>query len=119
MSFDLCEYARLHGYRVRNLADGAPCPPTCQQREPGERTAYTGKEDRDPAIIGAHGFIATGAPPGMVGFCVFRRSRRGLLSTLRALGRLGVVVTQEGGVEAAGHLPVAAVVHLVQNAPRR
>jgi hypothetical protein len=110
MDFDLIQFAQEHGYRVRNLVDGAPCPPTRRQREPGERTAYTGREDRDLAIIGAYGFIALGAPAGMVGFCIFRRNRRGLLSTLRALVALGAVVTQEGDIEAGGHLPVTRIV---------
>ncbi len=109
MSFDLIQFGQEHGYRVRNLADGAPCPPARRQRKPGERTAYTGREDRDLAIIGAHGFIALSAPAGMVGFCIFRKSRRRLMSTLRALVELGAVVTPEGETEAGGHLPLTRI----------
>ena len=107
--FDLVSYARAHGYRTRNMHDGAPTPPTRRLSE-RDRTAYRSAEDRDDAIIGRDGYVDYGGfGPDRIGFCVLCRSRRALNVRLRLLAQAGATVTQEGDTEAAGYAPLAKI----------
>jgi len=104
-AFDLRQYAAEHGYRLRNLHDGAPVPPT---RRPPEHppVAFRGSEDRHDAIIARHGYVDFGGwGPDRIGFCVLCRSARALTACLRRLEPAGVMLTQLGDTEAAGHAP--------------
>jgi len=109
MSFDLLAYAEKHRYRVRNLHDGAPVPPTRRQHEQ-HSTGYRGEADRQDAIIGRHGYVDFGGwGEDRIGFCVLCRSRRALGVRLRLLEQAGATVTQEGDTEAAGYAPLARI----------
>jgi len=104
-AFDLRQYAAEHGYRLRNLHDGAPVPPT---RRPPEHppVAFRGSEDRHDAIIAHDGYVDFGGRgPDRIGFCVLRRSARALTACLRRLEPAGVTITQLGDTEVAGHAP--------------
>ena len=104
--FDLQTYAREHGYRLRNLHDGGPVPPTRRQPR-ATSAAHRGAADRHDAIIGRDGFVDfAGWPADRVGWCAFCRSTRQLTHRLRALDAAGAVVVQCGESEAAGHAPV-------------
>lgn len=107
--FDLIGYARAHGYRLRNVHDGAPVPPT--RRPPDARSpTYRGAADRDNAIICRDGYVDYGGwVPDRIGFCVLCRSRRALGARLRLLERAGATLTQEGNCEAAGFAPLARI----------
>ena len=108
-SFDLVSYARRHGYRTRNMHDGAPVPPTRRLSEQ-DRTAYRSTEDRDDAIICRDGYADFGGfGLDRIGFCVLCRSRRALTVRLRLLANAGATVTQEGDTEAAGYAPLARI----------
>jgi hypothetical protein len=110
MSFDLLTYADEHRYRVRNLHDGDPVPPTRRRCNGRRRAVYRGADDRDDAIICRDGYVpADDSSEDRVGFCVLCRSSRALQAPLRVLQRLGAVITQLGDSEAVGHAPVSQI----------
>lgn len=109
MSFDLRAYAAEHGYRIRNLHDGEPVPPT---RRPAdhEAPAYKGAADRADAIIGKDCYVDFGGfGEDRIGFCVLCRSRRALNIRLTRLRAAGATIVQEGDTEAAGYAPLARI----------
>ena len=113
MSFDLLAYAAEHRYRVRNLHDGAPAPPTRRLR--GHRSvAYRSTDDRYDAIICRDGYVDYGRfGLDRIGFCVLCRSRRALHARLQLLEQAGATVTQEGDAEAAGYAPVTRIAEIL------
>ncbi len=103
MTFDLFAYAKSHGLRVRNVADGRACPafvPAGDSRSRG----YSGC-DRCDAIVGRYGYITAG------------RGRLEWVTRLVSEGDLtaaGATIVQAGEDEAAGYAPYASLERLLQ-----
>lgn len=49
--FDLVEFAEAHRLKLRNIADGYPCPPVRRRRRRGHKPAFAGSADREDVII--------------------------------------------------------------------
>jgi len=102
-SFDLLAYAAAHRYRVRNLHDGHPVPPTLPppRGRRGRSSGYWAPADRMDAIVGRYGYVCDDGN-GRIGWCLFAPTVRRLGFKLRKLAALGIVPNQEGDWEAAG-----------------
>ena len=97
------QFAREHGYRVRNLHDGFPVPPATRRRGRGaqrSRGYHADTENAHLAIVCKHGYVDAN------GWTILCRSSRQLGHLLKRLVSMDYVVQQEGDTEASGLIPV-------------
>ena len=120
------ELAKIGPYRIRNMHDGYPVPPTRRRGRRGS-DGYWGPADRFDAVIGRRGFAhVDGVPAGRIGWVLLCKSGRALIPSVAAIRAMGGAVRQIGTNEAAGDAPESCAAALLETirawkrrAPRR
>ena len=111
--FDLLAYARAHRCRVRNLHDGAACPPARWMKPKGTtptaQVGHVGQDDRFDAIVGYDGYVCDQGAPGWLGIYLSYGSSRGVNRGAERIKGMGGRVDQVGDTEVAGVVPVETI----------